>query len=136
MVTPSAVASQFGTFSVRTGPPPREISWNETVALGGELAGMKISAPWMNGSWLRTGSGWLRSVWPSRLRSKAKNALTCLLMGQRTSVQTLRSLISSWSFSAPWAPHSSLYLIMTADTLPWLSHAYYSIEGEASRRTV
>src|SRR5881398_2681835 len=42
MVTPSTVPSQFGTFSVRSGPPPREISWNETVALGGELAEDRI----------------------------------------------------------------------------------------------
>ncbi len=49
IVTPSVDESQFGTFSVRTGPPPREISCNETVRSGGELAGTKTSAPWMNG---------------------------------------------------------------------------------------
>jgi len=37
IVIPSVAASQFGTLSVRTGPAPREISWNETVPLGGEL---------------------------------------------------------------------------------------------------
>src|SRR5437016_14591219 len=101
MVTPSADEYQLGMFSVRTGPPHREISWKETVSSGGELAGMQTSAPWMNGTWLRTGSGSLRSVGLSSFLSKAKNALTCLLIGQRTSVQTLRTLISSWSFSEP-----------------------------------
>src|SRR2546421_267623 len=83
IVTPSVSASQFGTLSVRVGPAPREISWNDVVPVGGELAGMYTSAPWMNGNPLSTGSGELRSVWPSRFRSNAKNALTCLLIGHR-----------------------------------------------------
>jgi hypothetical protein len=40
IVTPSVGEFQFGTLSVRTGPVPLEISWNETVLSGGELAPM------------------------------------------------------------------------------------------------
>src|SRR5439155_13704233 len=62
IVTASVTESQFGVFSVRTAPAPRDRSWNDVVPSGGELAGMKTSAPVMNGSALRTGSGVLRSV--------------------------------------------------------------------------
>lgn len=40
IVNPSVNESQFGTLSVRTGPAPLEISWNEIVPLGGAAAGM------------------------------------------------------------------------------------------------
>jgi hypothetical protein len=42
----------------------------------------------MNGRLPSTGSDELRSVFPSRLRSNVKKALTCLLIGHSVAVQT------------------------------------------------
>ncbi len=75
---------------------------------GGIAAGTKRSTPVTNGSWLYTGSGRLRSLCPSMRLSSQNSALTCLLIGQIASLQTLLPLNVRTSLSAPWSPHSSL----------------------------
>src|SRR3954451_9808743 len=117
IVTASLGDSQFGILCVRGGAAPREVSSYVVVSFGGVLAGMNTSTLPMTGSWLSAGSE-LRSLWPSRLKSKANSAFTCLLIGHTSGVQTLRPLIFSTSLCPGWSPHSSLYLMITPLWLP------------------
>src|SRR4051812_30602775 len=84
MIEPSAVEGKLGKLIVRTGPAPRDRSEADTLPVGGRAAGKNTSAPVRNGRPENAGSGWLRSVRPSRPRSKKNRPLTCFEIGHIT----------------------------------------------------
>src|SRR4051794_14942171 len=109
MSGPSVCASQFGVLTERGAPAPRDRSWNVPVPAAVGLDGTKRSPPATKGTLPSTGSGVLRSVFPSRFPSKAKNALTVLLVGQSVAVHTLAPSILRSSVCPGRSPQSSLY---------------------------